>query len=200
MGRVIAGMVAGYILGSISFAYLFTLFLTGRDIREIGTRNPGAANVARNVGEKWGVLVWIADTIKGMIPMVFARNLGITNLIALTVIGLSAVFGHCYPIFMHFKGGRGAATTGGIVLFLMPILFPVVMALWFIAQKINPRSPKVLFLCTAFYFLCLFLAYGLRVNTAVFVQTAASTIILIASAFLINPELIKELKSGGHKK
>ncbi|MBN1445959.1 MAG: glycerol-3-phosphate acyltransferase [Candidatus Omnitrophica bacterium] len=194
MGVITAGIISGYILGSVSFAYLFTLFLTGVDIRDIGTKNPGAANVARSVGKKWGILVWLGDTVKGMIPMVFARNLGITNIIILTLIGLSAVAGHCYSMFLRFKGGRGAATTGGIVLFLMPVLFPLVIALWFTAQKTNPRSPKVLIACTAFYFICLYLAYGLRVNTAVFAQTAVSTVILIASAFLINPGLFREIK------
>lgn len=185
-------MITGYMLGSVSFAYLFTLFLKGEDIRQIGTKNPGAANVARNIGKKWGILVWVGDTIKGMLPMVFARSLGITNIIVLTFIGLSAVFGHCYSIFLGFKGGKGAATTGGIVLFLMPILFPLVIVLWFIAQKINPRSLPVLLACTVFYFICLYIAYRLR--TGLFLQTAISTVILIISAFVINPDLLREMR------
>ncbi len=195
MGAVIAGIIAGYVFGSVSFAYLFTLFLTSEDIRDIGTRNPGAANVARSVGKKWGVIVWAGDTVKGMVPMVFARGMGVTNIIILTLIGLSAVAGHCYSMFLRFKGGRGAATMGGIVLFLMPVLFPVVLALWFIAQKINPHSPNVLLVCTAIYFIFLYFAYGLRDNMAVFAQTAISTVILIVSAFLINPGLFREIKS-----
>jgi len=136
--KILLCLVSGYIIGSVSFAYLFTRFLTGKDIRQIGTGNPGAANVARSVGKKWGVIVWLGDTMKGVIPMFFAKNLGITNIIILTVIGISVIFGHCYSIFLHFKGGKGAATTGGIILFLMPLLFPLVIILWFVVQKTNP--------------------------------------------------------------
>jgi len=192
--EIAACVVAGYVLGSVSFAYLLTLFLTGQDIREIGTKNSGAANVARSIGKKWGILVWAGDTVKGMVPMAFARNLGITNIILLTLIGLSAVAGHCWSIFLRFRGGKGAATTGGIVLFLMPLLFPLVIILWFIAQKINPRSPRVLLTCTVFYFICLYIEYGLRVDRALFVQTAVSTIMLILSAFVINPGMVREIR------
>lgn len=181
-------------VGSISFAYLFTYFLTGQDIREIGTKNPGAANVARNVGKKWGMVVWVGDTIKGIVPMVFAKNLGITNIILLTIVGISAIFGHCYSVFLKFKGGKGAATSGGIVLFLMPVLFPVVILLWFLAQKINPRSPKVLLSCILFYFVCLFFAYGVRLNIMFFIQTSVSTILLILTGVLVNPDVIKEIR------
>lgn len=184
----------GYIIGSVSFAYLFTFFLTGNDIREIGTGNPGAANVARNVGKKWGIIVWVGDTIKGIIPMVFARNIGINNIILLTIVGISAIFGHCYSVFLRFKGGKGAATTGGVVLFLMPILFPLVIILWFVAQKINPRSPKVLLSCVFFFFICMFFAYGLRVNMETFLQTSIATILLIITGLLVNPDVVKDMR------
>ncbi len=198
--EIAVGLIAGYICGSVSFAYLFTLFLTGEDIREIGTNNPGAANVARCIGKQWGILVWLGDTIKGMVPLAFAKNLGITNIIVLTLIGLAAVVGHCYSVFLRFNGGKGAATTGSIILFLMPLLFPLVILLWFVAQKINPRSAKVLLTCTVLYFICLFLAYGLRISMASFFQTAISTLMLIASAFFINPDLAKEMKLGWSRK
>ncbi|HOL21509.1 MAG TPA: glycerol-3-phosphate acyltransferase [bacterium] len=193
--KILLCLVSGYIIGSVSFAYLFTRFLTGKDIRQIGTGNPGAANVARSVGKKWGVIVWLGDTMKGVIPMFFAKNLGITNIIILTVIGISVIFGHCYSIFLHFKGGKGAATTGGIILFLMPLLFPLVIILWFVVQKTNPRSIKVLLSCVLFYFVCLFFAYGLRINMSVFVQTSISTVLLIITGMLVNPDVIRDLRS-----
>ncbi|MCM8820718.1 MAG: glycerol-3-phosphate acyltransferase [Candidatus Omnitrophica bacterium] len=187
-------IIAGYILGSVSFAYLFTYFLTGKDIRDIGTGNPGAANVARSVGKKWGLLVWLGDTVKGIVPMVFAKNLGITNIILLTIVGISAIFGHCYSIFLGFKGGKGAATSGGVLLFLMPILFPLVIVLWFVVQKTNPRSPKVLLTCVLVYFICMFFAYGLRTGMMIFLQTSMSTILLIITGILVNPDVIKEIR------
>ena len=187
---VIIFMILGYLVGSISFAYLFTFFLTGKDIRKIGTGNPGAANVARAIGKKWGIIVWIADTIKGIFPMVIAKNYGITNLILLTLIGCSAVIGHCYSIFLKFKGGKGAATSGGVILYLMPKLFLLVIILWFLVQKINPRSPKLLLSSILIFFLFLGIIY-----TKHFVELFFSTLILIIVGAIVNRDVIEEIKT-----
>ncbi|MFN4226553.1 MAG: glycerol-3-phosphate acyltransferase [Candidatus Ratteibacteria bacterium] len=183
-------VIVGYIVGSISFAYLFTYFLTGKDIRTIGTGNPGAANVARSVGKKWGIIVWIADTTKGIFPITLAHYYGITNFIILTLIGSSAIIGHCYSIFLKFKGGKGAATTGGVILYLMPKLFPLVIILWFFAQKTNPRSPKILITCILIYFI--FLAFLYK---PFFLQLSLSTLILIFIGFIVNKDVIQEIKN-----
>ncbi len=182
-------LILGYLCGSISFAYLFTLFLTGKDIRKIGTGNPGAANVSRSVGKKWGIIVWIADTIKGIIPMVIAKNYGITNFILLTLIGSSAIIGHCFSIFLKFKGGKGAATSGGVILYLMPKLFILVLILWFFAQKTNPRSPKILISCILVFFIFLGIFYK-----QYFIQLFFSTLILIIMGAIVNKDVIEEIK------
>lgn len=182
-------LISGYLIGSISFAYLFTYFLTGKDIRKIGTGNPGAANVARSVGKKWGIIVWIADTIKGIFPMVIAKSYGIDNFILLTLIGSSSVLGHCYSIFLKFKGGKGAATSGGVILYLMPKLFPLVIILWFLAQKINPRSPKVLISCILTFFIFLSIFYRKDL-----IQLTFSTLILMIVGAIVNKDVIEEIK------
>ena len=188
--KLLVLFLLAYLCGSISFAYLFTLFLTGKDIREIGTKNPGAANVARNVGKIWGLLVWLGDTIKGIIPMVIAKNYGIENIVLLTLIGCSAILGHCYSIFLKFKGGKGAATSGGVILYLMPLLFPLVIILWFVSQKINPRSPKVLISCVFIYFIFLFIVYHEK-----FFPFFISTLLLILTGALVNKDVLKEIRS-----
>jgi glycerol-3-phosphate acyltransferase PlsY len=187
--KVVFFLIFGYLVGSISFAYLFTYFLTGRDIRTIGTGNPGAANVARSVGKKWGIIVWIADTIKGIFPMFIAEKYGITNFLLLTLIGSSAIIGHCYSIFLKFKGGKGAATSGGIILYLMPKIFPLVIALWFFVQKTNPRSPKILITSIIIFFIFLSLLYK-----PFFVQLSLSTLILILVGALVNKDIIEEMR------
>jgi glycerol-3-phosphate acyltransferase PlsY len=187
--KVVFFLIFGYLVGSISFAYLFTYFLTGRDIRTIGTGNPGAANVARSVGKKWGIIVWIADTIKGIFPMFIAKKYGITNFLLLTLIGSSAIIGHCYSIFLKFKGGKGAATSGGIILYLMPKIFPLVIALWFFVQKTNPRSPKILITSIIIFFIFLSLLYK-----PFFVQLSLSTLILILVGALVNKDIIEEMR------
>ena len=189
-----------YLCGSISFAYLFTLFLTGKDIREIGTGNPGAANVARQVGKKWGIIVWMADTIKAILPMSIAHHFGITNFILLTLIGCCAVAGHCYPIFLKFRGGKGAASTGGILIYLAPKIFPLVIILWFFAQKTNPRSPRILLSSILIFFVFLLLIYRNILTTARFLQLFLSILILIILGILINRKtLLEEIlkKRGG---
>ncbi len=148
-----------YLIGSVSFAYLFTLFLTGQDIRQIGTKNPGAANVARNVGKKWGILVWLGDTLKGAGSMAIAKSFGITNEILLTFIGIAAILGHCYSIFLKFKGGKGVSTMGGVMLYLAPAVFAFILGFWFIAQAINPRSLKIIIPEVILFFLILWQIY-----------------------------------------
>lgn len=183
-------LVFGYLCGSISFAYLFTYFLTGKDIRTIGTKNPGAANVAREVGKKWGILVWIGDTIKGILPMTLTKIYGITNPILLTLVGCSAILGHCYSIFLKFKGGKGAATSGGVILFLMPKLFILVIILWFLSQKINPRSLKIIVTNILIFILSLFIFYRY-----VFLELFISTLLLIITGAIVNRDVIAEIRN-----
>ncbi|MCM8811030.1 MAG: glycerol-3-phosphate acyltransferase, partial [Candidatus Omnitrophica bacterium] len=95
----------------------------------------------------------------------------------------------CYSIFLNFKGGKGAATTGGIILYLMPKLFPLVIILWFFAQKTNPRSLKILITCILIYFIFLALFYKQH-----FIQLSISTLLLILIGAIINKDVIQEIK------
>ena len=194
--KIVICFAMAYLVGSIPFAYLFTYFLIGKDITKIGTKNPGAANVAREVGKKWGVIVWLGDMLKGIFPLSFAYQFGISNLILLTLIGITAITGHCFSIFLKFKGGKGAATMGGVILYLIPELFPLVIILWFLAQKINPRSVKVLLFCILFFFLALFLLssfYNKYKNK--FPLLTICVFIMILFGLLKNIDLLKEIKS-----
>jgi glycerol-3-phosphate acyltransferase PlsY len=182
--------IIAYLLGSIDFAYLVTYFLTGKDIKEIGDKNPGAANVSREIGKIWGIVVWLGDLIKGIIPMEIASHFGITNIILLTVIGIFAIIGHCYSVFMRFKGGKGVATTGGVLAYIAPVMLPIGIILWFIVQSINYRSFKVLIAVIIAYFLCLFAIYPLNVVK----EISISTILLIITQIVINRDILKEFK------
>ncbi|HOJ39785.1 MAG TPA: glycerol-3-phosphate acyltransferase, partial [bacterium] len=130
-------LVSGYLLGSISFAYLIVYALTGEDVRKLGDGNPGAANVARTLGRKWGVLVWSGDVTKTLVALTFARRLGVEHPVFLTLVGIAAILGHCYSIFLKFRGGKGVACMGAVILFIMPRLFPLAIFLWFLIQKLN---------------------------------------------------------------
>ena len=113
-------IVTGYLSGSIPFAYLITRRL-GVDVFEIGTGNPGAANIFRMVGRKWGAIVFLADFSKGALPVVLATIIQV-EMAWVIASGSAAVLGHWFPIFLRFKGGAGLATGAGAILIMSPVL------------------------------------------------------------------------------
>ena len=117
--HIISMVLVGYFIGSIPFAKLFTL-RTGVNLFETGTGNPGAANVFRKINKKTGVAVFIADVLKGAVPVLLASLMGVTEGLWF-ISGWAAVLGHWYPIFNRFKGGAGLACGVGVVLSLMPV-------------------------------------------------------------------------------
>ena len=117
--HVIVMLVVGYLLGSIPFARMFTM-RSGIDLFEVGTGNPGAANVFRKIDKRIGAAVFLADGLKGALPVFIANMMGAPQGLWI-IAGSAAVIGHWYPIFNRFKGGAGLATGAGVVLGLMPL-------------------------------------------------------------------------------
>lgn len=131
-------VVMGYLIGSIPFALIIAR-IKKVNIKEVGTKNPGAANVYRQVGKSYGILVWILDTSKGACAMLVADKIFHLHLFFVTLVGIAAVAGHCWSLFLGFKGGKGVATSGGVFLYLLPWAFPIVIAVYFLIQR-RPRS------------------------------------------------------------
>jgi glycerol-3-phosphate acyltransferase PlsY len=127
----VAAIVIGYLLGSIPFAYIIPKFTAGVDIRNLGLGNAGAANVFREVGRRKGVLVWAADVVKGASAVLIALALGVSQPWVLGA-GFAALVGHCFPVFIGFRGGIGAATFMGIFL----VNTPEAMAITFVLMAI----------------------------------------------------------------
>ena len=134
-------LIAAYLLGSIPFGLLISQKIGGLDITKAGSGNIGAANVAREVGFKWGVITLLADTLKGFIPVAFAHYLlGSSTEIneALKgMVGLLALLGHQFSVYNRFKGGKGVATCLGVFLAISPIsclfsgiVFFILVSLW----------------------------------------------------------------------
>jgi len=113
-------VLLGYIIGCCPTAYAFGKRLTGKDIRQMGDGNMGARNAYFEVGHKVGILIFFIDTAKGYSAILIAELLGASQPVLLLT-GLAAVVGHNWPIFLHFRGGRGEATTIGVLLALMPV-------------------------------------------------------------------------------
>jgi glycerol-3-phosphate acyltransferase PlsY len=121
-------IVLGYLLGSVPVGFLLGL-RSGVNVRETGSGNVGATNVARVVGKRQGILTLIADTAKGFLPVILAIQLG-ASLAATVLVGAAAFIGHLYPIFLKFKGGKGVATALGVFLALAPLVTLVLVALF----------------------------------------------------------------------
>ncbi len=119
MVSTISAIIAGYLLGSIPFAYIAARIKSGVDIRQVGGGNMGALNVMREIDRGAGYAVWIADMAKGMLAVYIARWLGLSSVWVYTA-GFAAIIGHNWPIFLKFRGGKGGATTLGILLALVP--------------------------------------------------------------------------------
>lgn len=113
-------LIGSYLLGSISSAILVTRLWTGKDIRTLGNRNAGAANVARSVGIWPAVCVGFVDFSKGALPVLAARWLGLGEFWALAG-AVAAVIGHSYPVYFRFRGGKGLAASLGALLAFTPL-------------------------------------------------------------------------------
>ena len=121
-------IVIAYLLGSVPAGFILGL-RSGIDVRESGSGNVGATNVARVVGKRQGILTLIADTAKGFVPVILAMQLG-ASLAAIVLVGTAAFVGHLYPIFLKFKGGKGVATALGVFLAVAPMATLVLIALF----------------------------------------------------------------------
>jgi acyl phosphate:glycerol-3-phosphate acyltransferase len=113
-------MVGAYLLGSIPFAHVLGK-VKGVDLRKEGTGNVGAGNLTRSVGWAWGGAAGILDGLKGLLPVLFAQSLGYGKGAA-GLIGIMAVAGHNWSIFMRGRSGRGLATSAGLLAVLDPVL------------------------------------------------------------------------------
>jgi glycerol-3-phosphate acyltransferase PlsY len=111
-------VVIGYLLGSIPSAYIAGK-IKGIDIRRVGDGNVGAANAFREVGPVAGVLVVLADVFKGVGAIFVAQAFTSSHLVVFLT-GIAAVAGHVWPIYIGFRGGRGEATAGGVLVALFP--------------------------------------------------------------------------------
>jgi acyl phosphate:glycerol-3-phosphate acyltransferase len=130
-------IVLAYLIGSIPSGLLIAR-KKGIDIRQHGSGNIGATNIARVVGSKYGALTLAFDMVKGFIPVMLAKTFLPDHYIIQLVTGFAAVAGHTYSLFLNFKGGKGVATAGGVFLALLPgptIASLLVFALVLLATK-----------------------------------------------------------------
>jgi len=121
----------GYLLGSIPFGLVLCKLFGYGDIRKIGSGNIGATNVLRTGNKPLALATLILDSGKGAIVVIIA--LAFFNYPAALLAGFFALLGHCFPIWLKFKGGKGVATTLGTLIAIQPILGGITCIIWFIS-------------------------------------------------------------------
>lgn len=146
---IITGIIFSYLVGSIPTAYIFGRLLKGIDIRKSGSGNVGATNAMRVLGVWPGISVLTLDILKGALPVIFLGDLLLAKQSLLAgealriILGIACIFGHNWTIFLQFKGGKGVATTLGVLIGLaftvsgLNLLLGLVLASWVAAFLIS---------------------------------------------------------------
>lgn len=133
-------LVASYLIGAVPFGLLAVRLVKGLDLRTLGSGNIGATNAMRVLGKPLGTLVFLLDCAKGYLPaawlgvMATGPEGGLTKPI---LCATAAVLGHCFPVYLGFKGGKGVATASGALLALEPLVFLAGGLVWLLVLKIT---------------------------------------------------------------
>ncbi|MGQ9465704.1 MAG: glycerol-3-phosphate 1-O-acyltransferase PlsY [bacterium] len=125
--KILVSLILGFICGIIPFAYLIGR-LKGVDLKKTGSGNIGSTNLGRSLGITFFIIGFLLDGAKGLLPVLIAKSGNIIPIFA----GAGAIIGHIFNPFFKFKGGKGVATTIGVLLGIVPLQFLVSIAVWLI--------------------------------------------------------------------
>ncbi|HMB16835.1 MAG TPA: glycerol-3-phosphate 1-O-acyltransferase PlsY [Pelovirga sp.] len=181
--------ICAYLFGAIPTGLLLTRLFGKDDIRKVGSGNIGATNVYRVAGRKLGIVTLLGDCLKGVIPVLFAQQALALTGTSLALIALAAFVGHCFPVYLGFKGGKGVATALGIFLVLSPLAVLTVLVVF------------VLFLWRWHYISLASIAAACAIAPAVYLTTASwpifSVTLVIATIVIWRHKgNIERLRSG----
>ncbi len=180
-------LIISYLLGSLSCSVLLSKNLLGSDVREHGSGNAGATNMARVFGMVPGVLTLLGDMLKALVAMWIGKTLLGDNGLALS--GIACMLGHCLPVFHNFKGGKGVSVGAAIALAIDWRVF-LVLLLVFLAAVLLSKKVSVGSLCAASSILIACLLF--RASTASLILAAFAMLVVIAQ----HRENIKRLRNG----
>lgn len=155
----ILSIVAGYLLGSIPTAYIVAKKRKGIDIRNVDVGNVGAGAIFRQVGFREGFLVFVVDAAKGAIAVLIAHALGLSQIWVFAA-GFAALLGHCFPVWIGFKGGQGVATLIGVFAVLTPWATLVILAIIGISLLLIRHLFAAIFISAPFLPLMIWVFYG----------------------------------------
>ena len=133
-----AWILGAYLVGGIPFGYLIGR-MRGVDVRTVGSKNIGATNVFRTVGKKWGLIAFVLDVAKGLVPTLVCRHCGCAQAPSWLplAVGMACVVGHMLTPYMKFRGGKGVATAFGMLIGLAPALVGTAFALFAVVFAVS---------------------------------------------------------------
>ena len=129
--------IAGYLLGSVPFGLILAKIFGGRDVRTAGSGNIGATNVARVAGPFAGILTLLLDVAKGAGAVLLAALFSQGSTLWMMVAGLCALVGHCFPVWLKFRGGKGVATAAGVFIVMNPMAFLGAIAVFLLVVAVT---------------------------------------------------------------
>jgi glycerol-3-phosphate acyltransferase PlsY len=156
---IILAIILSYLLGAVPFGILFTRLFSNVDVRTVGSGNIGATNVLRAAGKKAAVLTLLADCFKGLLPVLAVKILFHDDAI-IAFSGAAAVLGHTYPVYLGFKGGKGVATSYGVVLAVSPLIGLVCLVAWLLAAYLMRYSSLSALISFVLYPALTFIRHG----------------------------------------
>jgi len=185
-------IIFGYLLGSIPWGYLISK-TKGIDIRKVGSGNIGGTNVIRALGTKWGLLVAILDLLKGVIPVYLAISFLVFDW-QIASVAITPVLGHIFPVWLGFKGGKGVATTLGVLFIILEwkILLPFLLV-WLLVLVVSQISSFSNLLMVSYLPLTLWLS---SFSLAYFILGLA----LFALVWWAHRENLQRIKEGRESK
>ena len=218
-GAYLLTAVAAYLLGSISFAVIFTKLFIGRDIRDFGSGNAGATNVFRSVGIRAGICTFVCDFSKGAAAILLGRLIfkafapaGLANdaemsQLGACIAGLFALLGHIYPVFFGFRGGKGILTAGGIIfviswqtLLMLLLIFAVIFLLTRIVSVGSIAVAVAYPILTTIYNIRNYSADPLNSSRYGVIMQIAVSVIMAAIVIYMHRSNIRRLMNGTESK
>lgn len=194
LGGVLLCMIIPYLIGSVNPAIIFSRLFFNDDIREHGSGNAGTTNTLRTYGKKMAVLILFLDFLKAVISVVIGSLILPSQLGGGAIAGIFVILGHSFPVYYKFRGGKGVACLGGVVLMLSPISFIILVSLFVAIVLMSKFVSLASIMCVMLWPVLHFAFYPLQAWT-----TIASIVIMIIIVFM-HRENIKRLMAGKESK
>ena len=190
----IIAILLSYLLGAVPFGLFFSKLFSDVDIRTVGSGNIGATNVLRVAGKKAAILTLLADTMKGLIPVLIVKFLFQDDVITV-LSGAAAILGHNFPVYLNFKGGKGVATSYGVVLAVAPWIGCICLLVWVLVAYVWRYSSLSALVAFACYLGLTFLA-----NSSLPKPYGLLSLFIFGMSYYRHRENIKRLLSGTEPK